>query len=75
MKVTEANLSLIGKARSRPDQVRKLVDSVSQQGVRSTYSKAMNQLDSYTPLGYSLCGVVVEVGRGAEELKVGQMVA
>lgn len=75
MKVTEANLSLLGKARARPDQVRKLIDTVSQQGVRATYTKAMNQLDSYTPLGYSLCGVVVEVGRGAEEFKLGQMVA
>jgi predicted dehydrogenase len=35
----------------------------------------MNKLDSYTPLGYSLCGVVTEVGKGAEEFKVGQLVA
>ena len=35
----------------------------------------MNRLDSYTPLGYSLCGVVVEVGRGAEQFSVGQVVA
>ena len=35
----------------------------------------MNRLDSYTPLGYSLCGEVVEVGRGAEEFHVGQLVA
>ena len=35
----------------------------------------MNKLDSYTPLGYSLCGVVVEVGAGAEEFAVGQLVA
>jgi predicted dehydrogenase/threonine dehydrogenase-like Zn-dependent dehydrogenase len=35
----------------------------------------MNRLDSYTPLGYSLCGVVTEVGRGAEEFSVGQLVA
>src|SRR5579863_7858431 len=35
----------------------------------------MNRLDSYTPLGYSLAGIVVEVGRGAEEFHIGQMVA
>ncbi len=75
MKLTEAKLSMAGKARARPDQVRKVLDSVAQQGVVTTYKKVMNQLDSYTPLGYSLCGVVMEVGRGAEEFRVGQLVA
>lgn len=75
MKVTEARLSLVGKARSRPDQVKKLVDTVAQQGPVATYKKAINQLDSYTPLGYSLCGVVVEVGAGAEEFSVGDIVS
>jgi predicted dehydrogenase/threonine dehydrogenase-like Zn-dependent dehydrogenase len=75
MKVTEANLSLIGKARARPDQVRHVLDSVGQQGVASTYKKVMTRLDSYSPLGYSLCGVVAEVGPGAEEFHVGQLVA
>jgi predicted dehydrogenase/threonine dehydrogenase-like Zn-dependent dehydrogenase len=75
MKLTEAKLSMVGKARARPDQVRKVLDSVAQQGAVATYKKVMNQLDSYTPLGYSLCGMVVEVGRGAEEFRVGQLVA
>jgi len=75
MKVSEASKSMVGMARARPDQVRKVLDSVSQQGVVNTYKKVMTRLDSYTPLGYSLCGVVVEVGRGAEELRVGQLVA
>jgi predicted dehydrogenase/threonine dehydrogenase-like Zn-dependent dehydrogenase len=75
MKVTEARMSLVAKARARPDQVRKLLDSVAQQGAVATYQKAMNRLDSYTPLGYSLCGVVVEVGAGAEQFSVGQLVA
>ena len=75
MKVSEARMSLVGKARARPDQVRKLLDSVAQQGALATYQKAMNRLDSYTPLGYSLCGVVVEVGAGAEQFSVGQVVA
>ncbi|MBV9794175.1 MAG: bi-domain-containing oxidoreductase [Actinobacteria bacterium] len=75
MKLTEAKLSMVGKARARPDQVRKVLDTVSQQGAVATYKKVMNRLDSYTPLGYSLCGVVVEVGAGAEEFHVGQLVA
>ena len=75
MKLTEAKMSMVGKARARPDQVRKVLDSVAQQGAVATYKKVMNRLDSYTPLGYSLCGVVTEVGRGAEEFRVGQLVA
>jgi predicted dehydrogenase/threonine dehydrogenase-like Zn-dependent dehydrogenase len=75
MKVHEAGLSMVGKARARPDQVRKVLDTVAQQGAVNTYKKVMNKLDSYTPLGYSLCGVVIEVGAGAEEFKVGQLVA
>jgi predicted dehydrogenase/threonine dehydrogenase-like Zn-dependent dehydrogenase len=75
MKVTEARLSLVGKARARPDQVRKVLDSVAQQGPVATYKKVTSTLDSYTPLGYSLCGVVVEVGAGAEEFAVGDLVA
>ena len=75
MKVTEASMSMVGMARARPDQVRKVLDQVQQQGLVSTYKKVMNKLDSYTPLGYSLCGVVTEAGKGAEEFTVGQLVA
>jgi predicted dehydrogenase/threonine dehydrogenase-like Zn-dependent dehydrogenase len=75
MKVHEAGLSLVGKARARPDQVRKLVDSVAAQGPVATYHKAMDRLDSYTPLGYSTCGVVLEVGQGVDDVDVGDIVA
>ncbi len=75
MKVSEAKMSMVGKARARPDQVRKVLDTVAQQGAVETYKKVMNRLDSYTPLGYSLCGVVTEVGQGVEEFRVGQLVA
>jgi predicted dehydrogenase/threonine dehydrogenase-like Zn-dependent dehydrogenase len=75
MKVSEASMSMVGMARSRPDQVKKVLDQVQQQGLVTTYKKVMNKLDSYTPLGYSLCGVVTEVGKGAEEFRAGQLVA
>jgi threonine dehydrogenase-like Zn-dependent dehydrogenase len=75
MKVDEAKLSLVGKARARPDQLRKVIDTAAQVGPMEAYKRAINRLDSYTPLGYSLCGTVVEVGRGADEFSVGQVVA
>jgi threonine dehydrogenase-like Zn-dependent dehydrogenase len=53
-KIHESKLSLIGKARARPDQVRKVVETMGQLGPVATYKKVMNRLDSYTPLGYSL---------------------
>ena len=65
MKVGESKLSLVGKARARPDQVKKVLENVQQQGALTTYKKAMNRLDSYSPLGYSLAGVVAG-GRARE---------
>src|SRR5258708_39843342 len=35
----------------------------------------MNKLDSYRLVGCSVCGVVTEGGKGAEEFKAGQIVA
>ncbi|MFC8709670.1 bi-domain-containing oxidoreductase [Streptomyces sp. NPDC057197] len=75
MKVSEAGMSMLGKARSRPDQVAKVVQSVAANGVPATYRKVMGKLDSYTPLGYSLCGVVEQVGAGIDEVKAGDLVA
>ncbi|MFE0423218.1 bi-domain-containing oxidoreductase, partial [Streptomyces sp. NPDC058953] len=75
MKVSEAGMSMLGKARSRPDQVAKVMQSVAVNGVPATYRKVMGKLDSYTPLGYSLCGVVEQVGTGIDDVKAGDLVA
>ncbi|MCZ4513051.1 bi-domain-containing oxidoreductase [Streptomyces sp. ActVer] len=75
MKVSEAGMSMLGKARSRPDQVAKVMQSVATNGVPATYRKVMGKLDSYTPLGYSLCGVVEQVGAGIDDVKAGDLVA
>jgi predicted dehydrogenase/threonine dehydrogenase-like Zn-dependent dehydrogenase len=75
MKVGEAGMSMLAKARARPDQVAKVMQSVTTNGVASTYRKVISRLDSYTPLGYSLCGVVEEVGEGVTDVAVGDLVA
>ena len=75
MKVREGKMSLLGKALARPDQVKKVMRSLRQQGPMATLDKVMNKLDSLTPLGYSLAGEVLEVGREASEFEPGQRVA
>jgi len=75
MKVEQASMSLLGKARARPDQVAKVLQSVRQQGLVDTARKVMDRLDSLTPLGYSSAGVVAAAGSGAGEFAVGDRVA
>ncbi len=76
MLVDFANKTLIGKARSRPDLVRKVLDKTRRDGILATLRTIMTRLDEPLPLGYSAAGVVAGVGRGLEErFRVGQRVA
>src|SRR5580704_6184629 len=51
--------SLLGKARARPDLVRRVLDSAKADGVKTAYTKVMSRLDSLEPLGYSCSGIVL----------------
>ena len=64
MKIDDASKSLLGMVRARPDKVKQVVETLHQLGPVATYQKVMNQLDSLTPLGYSLAGRVLDVGAG-----------
>jgi predicted dehydrogenase len=75
MIVDLARKSLLGKARSRPDLVRKVIDTARKQGVVNTLRKVQTKLDTPIPLGYSSAGVVVEVGAEVSEYRVGDRVA
>lgn len=75
MKVEQAKMNLLQKARARPDQVRKVVDTARNLGWRSAYEKVRNRLESPTPLGYSAAGVVVAVDPANTRLHVGDRVA
>lgn len=67
--------SLIGKARSRPDLVRQVVETFKREGLVSTYEKVKARLSQTRELGYSVSGVIYEVGRDAQEFRVGDRVA
>jgi len=73
--VSAARKSLLGKAKERPQQVKQVIDTLKSQGPQQTYRAVMKKLDSYSPLGYSCAGEVVDVGEGVSEFKLGDLVA
>jgi len=65
----------IGKAKDRPDLVRKVMNRAKQEGLWNTYQVVKNLISSPIPLGYSCAGEVMAVGRDAGEFHVGDRVA
>lgn len=73
--VSTGQKSLLGKARARPDLVKKVLESVKREGIVSAYQKVQARLDNWKTLGYSTAGEVVEVGEGVTGFRVGDRVA
>jgi predicted dehydrogenase/threonine dehydrogenase-like Zn-dependent dehydrogenase len=74
-KIQQSKMTLAGKARARPDQVKRVLETLARDGAMATYRKVMNQLKTPVPLGYSLSGKVIAVGDGADLFRVGDRVA
>jgi predicted dehydrogenase/threonine dehydrogenase-like Zn-dependent dehydrogenase len=67
--------SLLGKAKARPEQVKKVLRSIQSEGLLTTYQFVRNSLDLPNPLGYCCAGEVIAVGDGVESLRPGDRVA
>jgi predicted dehydrogenase/threonine dehydrogenase-like Zn-dependent dehydrogenase len=75
MVVEFAEKSLVGKARSRPDLVRQVIDKAKREGLLATAQAAFDRLDQPMALGYSSAGTIVKLGEDMGGFKVGQRVA
>jgi predicted dehydrogenase/threonine dehydrogenase-like Zn-dependent dehydrogenase len=76
MVVDFARKSLAGKARSRPDLVRKTLNKARRDGILATFRAVLARLDEPLPLGYSAAGEIVSIGAGLEgAFRIGQRVA
>src|SRR5262249_34766771 len=71
MGIEFAQKSLVGKAKERPDLVRQVIGKLRRDGLMSAINTVRARLDAPLALGYSRAGIVREVGRGAEEFRVG----
>lgn len=75
MKLEQARMNLVQKARARPDQVRKVLDTARSLGWQAALEKVRNRLEIPSPLGYSAAGIVEAVDSANTRFRVGDRVA
>jgi threonine dehydrogenase-like Zn-dependent dehydrogenase len=75
MLVEFAEKSLLGKARSRPDLFKQVLDKVKREGILPTLEATFNRLDQPMSLGYSTSGTITAISEGLGDFKVGDRVA
>lgn len=75
MLVSFAKKGLVGKARSRPDLVRDVLNKARREGVLTTIDAAMNKLDQPLALGYSSSGTIIQIGPMLQGFRSGDRVA
>ena len=69
------NEGWIGKARERPDAVKKVLEKVRDDGVGPALAAVRARLDDLVMHGYSSAGIIEAVGPGVTGLRVGDRVA
>ena len=73
--IAVAQAGPFGKAKARPDLLKKVLDKARTEGLWNTFQVVRNLLSTPLPLGYSCAGVVTEVGSRAAGFQAGDAVA
>ena len=73
-KILLGHKGILGKAIERPDLVKMVIKKAAKDGIYTTFGKVRKKLDEKEPLGYSLCGIVLEIGKNVKNLSVGDFV-
>jgi predicted dehydrogenase len=68
-------MSLLGKARARPEQVKKVIQALRTEGLLATVNAVKQTLDIPFPMGYSCAGVVETAAEGVTDIEMGSAVA
>lgn len=70
-----ASKSLLGKAKERPDHVRRVLEKIRNEGLLNTVRAVREKLDEPMTMGYSSAGTVLACGFGVDAFKPGDRVA
>lgn len=74
-KIDVGNMSLLQKARARPDLVKQVIRKLQTEGLMKTLGTVNTRLAAANPLGYSSAGKVIAVGGLVEGIQPGDRVA
>jgi polar amino acid transport system substrate-binding protein len=75
MVVDFASKGFIGKIKSRPNDVKKIMDKMKRDGLRATLESVFARLAQPMPLGYSASGIVLATSTDITDIKPGDHVA
>ena len=67
--------NLFQKAMQQPDKVKEVLNKVKTDGLKPTINAVFNKLGQPLPLGYCNVGKVVAVGKGVDDISIGDRVA
>ncbi|MCP5064210.1 MAG: zinc-binding dehydrogenase, partial [Ignavibacteriae bacterium] len=73
--VNNSSKSLLQKAKEKPEKVKKVFDKIKSDGIKSTRSMVEYELNTGSETGYSISGIIEEIGEGVENFEVGDFVA
>jgi predicted dehydrogenase len=73
--VKMSGLPLYQRALRQPENVKRVLDMVRDQGLQRTYERVTGKLAAGSATGYSAAGIVIAVGDQVEGYKVGDLVA
>jgi predicted dehydrogenase/threonine dehydrogenase-like Zn-dependent dehydrogenase len=73
--IKRSKRSLVQKAIEKPDKILNLLKKLKTNGVASVSTKIKGAMICGTHIGYSVSGVIVDVGKDVDKFKVGDFVA
>jgi predicted dehydrogenase/threonine dehydrogenase-like Zn-dependent dehydrogenase len=70
-----SGMPLYQRALKQPENVKKVIDMIYDQGIKHTMDRVTGKLAAGSPTGYSAAGVVIEIGDAVSGFSIGERVA